>query len=81
VHDTLGWIYLRRSEAAKGLAELEEAADLSPDNPTYRYHLAVAYSETGGVTNAREQLQQALASRKVFADRANAEQLAAKLDR
>jgi hypothetical protein len=46
-----------------------EAARLRPENPTYRYHLAMAYSKSGDPTDAAAQLQLALTAPGAFADR------------
>jgi len=40
--------------------KLQEAIKASPDNPTYRYHLAMAYQKNNDKGQAREQLERAL---------------------
>jgi tetratricopeptide (TPR) repeat protein len=58
--DTLGWVHLKRGEADKAVAVLEEAAASGPAAPTLLYHLAMALKEIGDEARARERLEQAL---------------------
>jgi serine/threonine-protein kinase len=55
---TLGWAYLKSGMPDQGLAELEGAAALAPDNVMFRAQLGQAYAMAGKITNAREVLQQ-----------------------
>ena len=58
--DTLGWVHLQRGEAESAVMVLERAAELDPNSPSIRYHLALALSEAGHDARAREMLQSAL---------------------
>jgi Flp pilus assembly protein TadD len=78
--DTLGWIHARRGEYREALAPLTLAAQSRPDNPLYRYHLSVVLLKTGSTSQARVELQRALASDVVFPGRRDAEQLKSEFD-
>jgi Flp pilus assembly protein TadD len=58
--DTLAWVYV--SKGAFGLAVdlLQEAIHASPANPTYHYHLGVAYQKSNDAPRARAQFERAL---------------------
>ena len=45
---------------------LREAVDKDPSNPTYQYHLGLAYAKTGARQKAKEALQRALAIKADF---------------
>src|ERR1700722_4045083 len=65
VADTLGWIYYQKGAYRSAVDSLREALKLgqensSPDNPTFHYHLGMAYAKSGQTMLARQQLQQAL---------------------
>jgi Flp pilus assembly protein TadD len=65
VADTLGWIYYQKGAYRSAVDSLREALKLgqesnSADNPTFHYHLGMAYAKSGQATLARQQLQQVL---------------------
>jgi tetratricopeptide (TPR) repeat protein len=60
VRDTIGWIYYRKQVPILAVRPFEEATAMDPNNPTYRYHLGLAYAKTGDSTRARQALQGAL---------------------
>jgi len=66
VNDTLGWIYVRQERPLEAIPLLAACAETQPDNPLYRYHLAVAYWKAGYSAQARQALTTALASTKPF---------------
>jgi putative PEP-CTERM system TPR-repeat lipoprotein len=61
VLDTLGWIQLSQGQKGKALDLLSQAADLTPKDPAIRYHLGVALDQAGKRTEARLEMQKALA--------------------
>ena len=56
--DTLGWLYLRAGLVDRAVALLEKARRLAPEAATTRYHLAIAYRESGRTGEARELLNE-----------------------
>ena len=56
------------------------AIQAKPENPLYHYHLAVAYSKTGSLVQARDELHRALASDMTFSGREEATRLRARLE-
>jgi len=60
ISDTLGWVYLKSGAFDSAVRTLRESVDKVPQNPTYRYHLGMAYYKAGRMAEAREQLQIAL---------------------
>ena len=67
--DTVGWVRLRQGRVAEALELLQEAVRAAPGRPTQRYHLAVAYLESGDERAARRELDVALASDAPFPER------------
>ncbi|MCB1740296.1 MAG: PEP-CTERM system TPR-repeat protein PrsT [Gammaproteobacteria bacterium] len=62
VLDTLGWLLVRRGEAARGLSHLREAATRASTEPQIRYHIGAALVALQRHAEARRHLRDALAS-------------------
>ncbi len=60
VIDTLGFVQLKRGDAAAATALFEEALALRPKDPTIRYHLGLALAKAGNRERAAAALQEAL---------------------
>jgi Flp pilus assembly protein TadD len=60
VHDTLGWVYVKRNELPLAIASLRRSLDLDPANLEASYHLGLAYEMKGDRAEARQLLQQYL---------------------
>lgn len=60
LHHALGLSLIRQRRESEALTALEQAADLTPENPHYRYVLAVALYEFGQTGRATDQLEQTL---------------------
>lgn len=58
--DTLGWAYFKRGMYTQAEQLFEEAASKVPDNPTYQYHLGMAYQGEKHVSEARLHLERVL---------------------
>ena len=58
--DSLGWIILRQGHVAEAVEQLQEAAELTPEDPTVNYHLGVAYWQAGRRVEAQNQWRRAL---------------------
>jgi tetratricopeptide (TPR) repeat protein len=66
VNDTLGWVYYKKDLAMLAVPALREAVEKDPSNPSYQYHLGLAYAKTGDRRKAKEALQRALAIKADF---------------
>ncbi len=60
VSDTLGWIYLKKNLSDSAIQIFKELVQKAPNQATFRYHLAMAYSQKGDKPSAIKELQQAL---------------------
>jgi tetratricopeptide (TPR) repeat protein len=58
--DTLAWAYYQKGAYALAIDLLEEAVKKVPQNPTYHYHLGLAYLKTNKPAQAREHLERTL---------------------
>lgn len=73
--DTAGWAAFASGDQAKALQLLRDARLRAPDNPTIRYHLAVALARSGRREEARNELQVALAQGREFEGSGDANKL------
>jgi tetratricopeptide (TPR) repeat protein len=60
VHDTLGWIYVKKNELPLAVASLRRSLELDPANLEASYHLGLAYEKQGNRADARRMLEQYL---------------------
>jgi tetratricopeptide (TPR) repeat protein len=60
VNHTLGWVYVKNQMPALAVPALQKSVAAAPDNPTYHYHLGVAYRDAGYLAQARKALELAL---------------------
>jgi tetratricopeptide (TPR) repeat protein len=81
VADTLGWIQYRRKDFAAAIPLLQEAADKLPTNPEVRYHLAMALLAQGDKPAALRAFRAAVESNLDYADKADARQQLAQLEK
>ncbi len=58
--DSLGWIILKQGNVAAAIEQLQQAAELTPEDPTVNYHLGVAYWQAGRRVEAENQWRRAL---------------------
>jgi putative PEP-CTERM system TPR-repeat lipoprotein len=75
VLDTHGWILTKMERYEDGLVSLRQAYAINSNDPAIRYHIAYTLHKLGRVAEAKEELQQALASTVVFSERSDAEKL------
>lgn len=73
--DTMAWVLHRRGSHQSALQELEDAAKLTPDNPTIQYHLAAVLSALKRDSEAKEALKKALAAPGAFREKDQAMKL------
>jgi tetratricopeptide (TPR) repeat protein len=60
-HLLLGKAYLNREETPNAVAELEQAASLSPDLPFLHFNLGIAYARTGNKERAEQEFRRDIA--------------------
>ncbi|HSY29915.1 MAG TPA: tetratricopeptide repeat protein, partial [Burkholderiaceae bacterium] len=75
IMDTLGWILIEQGDTTRGLPLLKKAATLAPTAMDIHYHLASGLVKSGDKANARQELEQLLASGKKFPEEADARAL------
>lgn len=66
--DTLGHMLVEQGNVPRGVAYLQKAVRLAPDNAPIRYHLAQGLAKSGDKENARKELEKVM-SNKEFTDR------------
>jgi tetratricopeptide (TPR) repeat protein len=66
VNDTLGFIYYKKSLPALAVPALRASVESDPNNPSYHYHLGLAYVLAGDTAQARQSLSKALALKPHF---------------
>jgi Flp pilus assembly protein TadD len=79
VNDTLGFIYYKKNLPALAIAPLQLSVQKDPNNPTFHYHLALAYSTNGQTQLATASLEKAITLRPEFPEVAQARSLLATL--
>ncbi|MFK7829118.1 MAG: XrtA/PEP-CTERM system TPR-repeat protein PrsT [Congregibacter sp.] len=72
VNDTLGWILVQNGKPDEALSFLREATSRETDNPTLRFHLAVALAKLGRQKEALNELYLALETGRDFDERSKA---------
>ncbi|MEJ7578443.1 MAG: tetratricopeptide repeat protein, partial [Pyrinomonadaceae bacterium] len=67
--DTLGWVYYKKGMHQAAIEQLRKAVESNGDNPSYRYHLGMAYLAAGTRAEAQRELEaaQRLSQGKEFA--------------
>lgn len=75
IADTYGWVLLNSGQSDKALTILRKAADMAPQDPSIRYHLAQALAITGNRVEAQREVQAALKAGNDFPESVQAKQL------
>jgi predicted Zn-dependent protease len=60
VMDTLGWVYYKKGRADQAILQFESAIEKDPVKALYRYHIGLAYMQTGEPEKATRALEEAL---------------------
>jgi tetratricopeptide (TPR) repeat protein len=66
VDDTLGYIYYKKGLSSMAIESLSASATRQPDNPSYNYHLALAYHQSGNNAEAKKYLEKVVNSKAKF---------------
>ena len=70
--DTLGWAYYKRGLHDLAILQMEESIRKAPDNPTYHYHLGMAYLANDQANQGRQSLLRSVQLDPEFAEAAQA---------
>ncbi|HEX7371720.1 MAG TPA: tetratricopeptide repeat protein, partial [Thermodesulfobacteriota bacterium] len=60
ITDSLGWVYFRKGEIGRAVAELEKAHQLAPEDPVIAEHLGDAYAKQNETEKALQMYERAL---------------------
>ena len=60
IADTLGWIYIKKNLSDSAIEIFRDLTTKNPANPTYRYHLGMAFYQKGDKPQAKRELLAAL---------------------
>jgi tetratricopeptide (TPR) repeat protein len=58
--DTLGWAYYHQGAYTSAIDTLQQAVNANPQNPTYHYHLGMAYEKANNYAQAKKELEYTL---------------------
>ena len=75
IMDTLGWLLLKHEKAGQAAVFLEEASRKAPENPQYRYHLALALDRLGRRAEAKPMLEQLLSDERLAGEHTRIRQM------
>ncbi len=79
VADTLGWIYIRKNLSANAIQIYQELVTAVPQNPVYRFHMAMALYQKGDKVQAKRELETALRNKPSKEDAAKIRDLLARI--
>jgi tetratricopeptide (TPR) repeat protein len=79
VSDTLAWIYLKKNMYDNAIEIFKDLVVKAPNHSTFRYHLAMAFSQKGDRTRAIKELQDALKANPSKKEREQIQALMSKL--
>lgn len=66
VDDTLGYIYYKKGLSSMAIESLSASTTRQPDNPSYNYHLALAYHQSGNKAEAKKYLEKVVNTKSKF---------------
>ncbi|EKD37746.1 MAG: hypothetical protein ACD_75C01012G0001 [uncultured bacterium] len=69
IADTLGWVHYKRESYGLAISQFRHALESRPDDPTIRYHLALAQYANGEKAEATALLQELAGGEVKFADK------------
>jgi len=75
ISDTLAWIYVKKQSYDNAVKLLQTSVTKEPNKALYRYHLGMAYYQSGRKPEAKEALQMALKLEPNFPHAAEAKQI------
>lgn len=75
ISDTLGWVYIKKNLSDQAVQIFREVVKKHADNPTFRYHLAMALFQKGDKPSAKKECELALKSNPSREDEAKIREL------
>ena len=66
VNDTLAWVYVKKGLGALAIPLLRQSLQVEPRNPSYHFHLGMAYVSVGDAAGARASFERTLALNPAF---------------
>jgi tetratricopeptide (TPR) repeat protein len=63
IRDTLGWIYYKKNLPESAIPQFARSIARDPNNPTYHYHIGLAYLKAGDHERAMSAFERALATK------------------
>lgn len=60
IADTIGWVLVQFGQPTKAISLIRTSVEARPADPTFRYHLGVAYLESGELNAGRNALEEAM---------------------
>jgi Flp pilus assembly protein TadD len=79
IADTLGWIYIKKNLSDDAIRIYREITSREPNNPVYRYHLAMALLQKGDRQSAKKELETAMKNGPTAADQQKIQALMVKV--
>ena len=79
IMDTLGWVYYKKGLYDSAAAEFLSCIEIAPGNPTFHYHLGLAYDKLGKPEKAKAALTKALNLNQPFDGSEDARNILARL--
>jgi tetratricopeptide (TPR) repeat protein len=77
--DTLGWAYYKKGAYGSAIDLFKEAVQRSPNDPSFHYHLGLAYQQAGKPALAREHLETVLKMNPNFSEADDVKRVLAEL--
>lgn len=79
ISDTLGWVYLKKNLAEEAIDIFKDLVIKAPNQPTFHFHLGMAYQQKGDKAKALDQYKEALKYNPPAPEKEKIQQLIAKL--
>ncbi len=79
IGDTYGWILLKKGLAVNAIPVFQDVVNRVPSASTFRYHLAMAYSQKGDTVKAKAEAQEALKLSPTSTEQQQLQQMISKL--
>jgi Flp pilus assembly protein TadD len=79
IADTLGWIYIKKSQSEEAVRIFQDVVKQEPDNPAFHYHYGMALLQKGDKVSAKRELDIAMKNNPSKGDKVKIQALLQKL--